>query len=218
MPRLRLREDVFMARADGLLIFLDLGGDRYFALNSELSSRLQSTIDANGEGADEDIARRLRQARAIAEPQTGGRVFAPTQTQVPFREVDRGRAGCLGAVSAAACGWRAERALSRLHLADVVCRRRQERLHGIGQAADERGLIQAASVFAAARALRGARDACLNEALASLYYLGRRGSAADWVFAVKGAPFAAHCWIQLGDIVLNDSVENVRAYTPIMVA
>ena len=47
---------------------------------------------------------------------------------------------------------------------------------------------------------------------------GTGGGGADWVFAVKGAPFAAHCWIQLGDIVLNDSVENVRAYTPIMVA
>ena len=218
MSRLRLRENVFMARADGLLIFLDLGGDRYFALNSELSSRLQSTIDGNGEGADEDIVRRLRQARAIAEPQAGGRVFVPTQIQAPRRELESARGGCLGALSAAACRWRAERALHCLHLADIVKRRRQERMRGIGQAANEQELIQAASVFAAARALRGARDACLKEALALLYYLGRPGRAADWVFAVKGAPFAAHCWIQLGDTVLNDKIENVRAYTPIMVA
>jgi len=60
MSPLRLRENVFMARADGVLIFLDLAGDRYFALNSELSARLQSAIEANGEGADEDIVRRLR--------------------------------------------------------------------------------------------------------------------------------------------------------------
>jgi hypothetical protein len=83
---------------------------------------------------------------------------------------------------------------------------------------DDHELIYAACAFAAARGLRGAREACLKEALALLYYLGRAGCAADWVFAVKGAPFAAHCWVQLGDIVLNDSLENVRAYTPIMVA
>src|SRR5689334_22199048 len=147
MPRLRLREDVFMARADGLLIFLDLAGDRYFALNNELSSRLQSTIDANGEGADEDIVRRLRQARAIAEPETSGRVFAPTQMQAPSRELTVGQAGCVGALSALACRWRAERSLHRVHLADIVRRRRQERLRQSERAPDDEELIRSASLF-----------------------------------------------------------------------
>jgi len=30
-------------------------------------------------------------------------------------------------------------------------------------------------------------------------------------------PFAAHCWVQYGDIVFNDRVEEVGGYTPIMV-
>lgn len=218
MSRLRLREDVFMAQADGLMIFLDLGGDRYFALSSEVSARLRSVIDANGEGAEEDIVRRLRQARAIAGPQHVGRRFAPTQTHEPRREVEIGRCGRLAAMAAAACRWRAERVLRRRHLADIIRRRNQERLGAIEQEPDQEAIVKAACAFAAARALRGARNACLKEALALLYYLGPRARAADWVFAVKGAPFAAHCWIQLGDIVLNDSVENVCAYTPIMVA
>ncbi len=218
MSPLRLRENVFMAKADGLLIFLDLGGDRYFALNSGLSSRLHAAIEANGEGADEDIVRRLRDAGAIAEPQAGGRLFAPTQTQAPRRELESGAAGWAGALWGAACRWAAERALHRQPLAEIVWRRGQERLRAIGRGADDHELIHAACAFAAARGLRGAREACLKEALALLYYLGRGGGAADWVFAVKGAPFAAHCWIQLGDLVLNDSLENVSAYTPIMVA
>jgi hypothetical protein len=34
---------------------------------------------------------------------------------------------------------------------------------------------------------------------------------------VKASPFGAHCWLQEGDLILNDSVERVGAYTPIMI-
>jgi hypothetical protein len=34
---------------------------------------------------------------------------------------------------------------------------------------------------------------------------------------VQTRPFAAHCWVQHGDIVCNDTVEHVSGYTPIMV-
>jgi hypothetical protein len=38
-----------------------------------------------------------------------------------------------------------------------------------------------------------------------------------WVFGVQSRPFAAHCWLQLGGVVLNDTVDHVKRYTPIMV-
>jgi hypothetical protein len=37
-----------------------------------------------------------------------------------------------------------------------------------------------------------------------------------WVFGVQTRPFAAHCWLQHENIVLNDTVEHVTRYTPIM--
>jgi hypothetical protein len=61
-----------------------------------------------------------------------------------------------------------------------------------------------------------AKDACLFEALALFEYLMRRGYSPTWVFGVQGAPFAAHCWLQLDNVVLNDSVDHVRGFTPIM--
>jgi hypothetical protein len=36
------------------------------------------------------------------------------------------------------------------------------------------------------------------------------------VFGVREAPFTAHCWVQDGAVVLNDHLENVDLYTPIM--
>ena len=37
------------------------------------------------------------------------------------------------------------------------------------------------------------------------------------VFAVMTRPFAAHCWVQLDETVLNDRLDHVRKFTPILV-
>jgi hypothetical protein len=53
--------------------------------------------------------------------------------------------------------------------------------------------------------------------LALSEFLALRDASARWVFGVQFAPFAAHCWLQQGDVVFNDNVEHVRRFTPIMV-
>ncbi|AHE53694.1 hypothetical protein NX02_09870 [Sphingomonas sanxanigenens DSM 19645 = NX02] len=34
---------------------------------------------------------------------------------------------------------------------------------------------------------------------------------------MRSDPFAAHAWVQKGDVVLNDTAEQVNLYTPILV-
>lgn len=58
---------------------------------------------------------------------------------------------------------------------------------------------------------------CLFDCLALLRLLGHRHVFPHWIFGVQLAPFAAHCWLQLGNAVLNDRAEYVNAFTPIMV-
>lgn len=217
MTRVALRENVYMAEADGLLVFMDLNADRYFALNSEFSASLSPLIKGQGEGADREAVRRLRQANVIAEEGAKGRVFAKTLAIPPLRELTLPQPSLISGALAMFCRMRAERALNTRHIAEIVRSRRVWRAHASTPQLQEPELIAAAGRFGAGRALRGGRDACLKEALALLYFLGRRGADVNWVFAVKGAPFAAHCWIQVGDLVLNDNVENVRPYTPVMV-
>lgn len=62
-----------------------------------------------------------------------------------------------------------------------------------------------------------AKDACLLDALALSEFLFGYGVFPSWVFGVQARPFAAHCWLQLDGIVLNDTVDHVKRYTPIMV-
>jgi transglutaminase superfamily protein len=62
-----------------------------------------------------------------------------------------------------------------------------------------------------------AKDACLFDALSLGEFLAGYGVYPEWVFGVQSRPFAAHCWLQLDGVVLNDTVDHVRRYTPIMI-
>ena len=57
---------------------------------------------------------------------------------------------------------------------------------------------------------------CLFDSLALIHFLARFHLYPDWVFAVNADPFEAHCWVQAGGVVLNDRVERVSGFTPIM--
>ncbi|MDT3499503.1 lasso peptide biosynthesis B2 protein [Stenotrophomonas maltophilia] len=60
-------------------------------------------------------------------------------------------------------------------------------------------------------------DECFLYCLAMREFLSRHGIVADWVFAVRTRPFAAHCWLQHGDQVLTDIPFNLRRMVPILV-
>jgi hypothetical protein len=62
-----------------------------------------------------------------------------------------------------------------------------------------------------------AKDACLFDALSLSEFLAGYGVFPNWVFGVQSRPFAAHCWLQLGGVLLNDTIDRVKRYTPIMV-
>jgi hypothetical protein len=57
---------------------------------------------------------------------------------------------------------------------------------------------------------------CIFDSLALIRFLSRFNVHPDWVFGVRDDPFNAHCWVQAGTQVLNDDLEHVRNYTPIM--
>lgn len=58
---------------------------------------------------------------------------------------------------------------------------------------------------------------CLLRSFMLLRLLRRHGHDARWVFGVRTWPFRAHCWLQAGDVVLDDDVEALVALTPILV-
>jgi hypothetical protein len=61
-----------------------------------------------------------------------------------------------------------------------------------------------------------ATNACLYDSLTLVNFLSGYRVYPDWIFGVQTKPFAAHCWVQQGDVVFNDTPEHVRRYTPIL--
>lgn len=59
-------------------------------------------------------------------------------------------------------------------------------------------------------------DACLFDSLALSEFLAPHGLVPQWIFGVATRPFAAHCWLQEGGLIYNDTPDNVRRFTPIM--
>jgi hypothetical protein len=106
--------------------------------------------------------------------------------------------------------WRFERVIRR-----VAERKAAHQGAGTLDIARARQLVD---IFARLRVfLFSHREKCLHDSLALLEFLARYGIFPGWVFGVRARPFVAHCWIQDGDVVFNDTVEHVAAYTPIMV-
>lgn len=61
------------------------------------------------------------------------------------------------------------------------------------------------------------RNACLLDSLTLVHFLAGYGFFPQWVFGVETDPFYAHCWVQQGDFVFNDTPDYVRRFSPILV-
>lgn len=59
-------------------------------------------------------------------------------------------------------------------------------------------------------------DRCLPRSIAFFKLCQRRKIPTALVLGVRINPFTAHCWVQSDTHVLNDSVENIRLFTPIL--
>ena len=79
-------------------------------------------------------------------------------------------------------------------------------------------MLKAAETFRRARLYVPIETCCLLDSLSLIDFLSRRRLPARLVFGVTSDPFAAHCWVQAGEWVLNDLVGNVIAHTPILEA
>ena len=56
---------------------------------------------------------------------------------------------------------------------------------------------------------------CLVRSFLLRRFLERSGQTADWVFGVRTWPFGAHCWLQCGEVALDDAPERLAPYQPI---
>lgn len=235
MARYGLANHVFVCRDKDHIVVLDVKRDRYFSLDAARTAVLgpllpgwpaqETTASATGETAvtaEAAAAPLVSQGWLLEAP--AGKEATPVQPSPAELElITDGEAPAklsvgivIAFVTAAVFAkfalrfWRFERVIRR------VCRRRAKyaaaaTLPDIEQARRLVDTFYRLRVF-----LFASREKCLYDSLAMLEFLARYGFFPGWVFGVRALPFAAHCWVQCGDTVFNDTVEHVRGYTPIM--
>lgn len=214
MDHHRLPGHLGLCEVDGRLLMLDLRRDRYFQLDPANTASLRQWRDNRLEEG-EDLARLLDRGLLVPGEQPIGSGW--TMHRIPDRSlldasVPAQAASASILAELALTFWRARRSLRRglEYAVDEVRRRKAP-----DQATDPGACL---ARFRAGRRLIPVASNCLTDSLALAAFLARRNVRADLVFGVKLDPFAAHCWLQTDDVILNDAADIVTSFTPILVA
>jgi len=205
---------VHLARVGDDLVVLDLNADAY-ACMPELGARLTRREGCALEGL----------TRVEAEELAATGLFSHTPSGEPRRPLpgtpcrtSRGRPAGRGTVREAA-----QFAGAVLHARRTFPGRPLKALVAPPMprprsATPEDTLVRRAVLFDRWLPWAPGQGVCLYRAFTLRSFLGAAGLSADWVFGVRAWPFGAHCWLQAGDVLLDDDLDRVGLYTPILAA
>lgn len=222
MTRYTIPPSISFCLIDTRPVFLDIAKDRYFRL-ADSTERLFARWLA-GEPTDGAELDPLVQAGILLADSgsTRPRAKAVVNAERSALEIEnlkiRLQARMLPDVLA--CLWLTQRQLKTLGLQATIERAFRSSPNGsvIDTSCDALRVIEFAHAFLAVRRLIPLDNHCLLDSIAMAHFLRKRRLLPDLVIGVTSDPFSAHCWVQTGDMVLNDTVGNVRIYTPIKVA
>ena len=233
MKKYFLSEDVFVCTVDNHCVFVDLIKDQYLCLETEKTDVFESMFTAGNKDIDttcqEELAQELVDRKLITQHPNGRDQLTPPAVKRPTRDLigyDIGqkpsiRIGHVLHFLSAATATTIR--LRRQPLHRVISRVRQRKLKlsqpPHAQEVSFRQLKDLVEIYNRLRPLLfTAQNHCLYDALTLTEFLNKYRVYPDMIFGVKMGPFAAHCWVQLDDTVLNDSVALTLLQTPIMVA
>ncbi|PIB92434.1 hypothetical protein CSW62_13195 [Caulobacter sp. FWC2] len=208
-----LAPQVHAVRIASDIVFLDIASDAYLCL-ADAAQYLRLGPGGRIEADPPQAATDLLEAGLLASQGAGTRHIAPAPV---VRGLEPAKAALsAGAVGAAiAANARAAHAIRHLSFVEILALAgtlSEEVLVGPSAA-----LIEDCSRFARMAPWLPREGLCLMRSLQQRLYLARRGLSAAWIFGVRTWPFEAHCWLQAGDVVLDDTPEHAGSYTPILV-
>lgn len=211
---------LFAVDVGGQIVFLDVARNKYLAVAREILAPFLVREDERQRFTRAQIERAATALQRVGWP--SARVDSASLALTSHNQATRSlelsplKSTRLVNSRAAISLLRAACRLKRQHLAEIVELRLAHRAK-IARPSSPKRVIERSLAFAAWRPLASGKDRCLCDSFALSMYLGRDGKDVDWVFGVSAPFFLAHCWLQMGDLVLNDSIEHTRQYAPIMI-
>ncbi|MES2326209.1 MAG: lasso peptide biosynthesis B2 protein [Pseudomonadota bacterium] len=216
MNHLRLQLHVSFALVDDRAIFLDVRRDRYFALDEAAAEAFADLrADADCQCSDERTETLLATGLFARSPEPL-RIRSAT-IGAPERDLpdDGARPALRDLIQILFLAVRYHRGVRQQPLETVIAKRR--RTPAKTSKGPHAATLALAQRFLRARALVPIKPVCLQDSLALHDWLAAHDAPSSLVLGVRLDPFAAHCWVQHGDIVLNDAADRVAPYTPILV-
>lgn len=209
LGRAYLRADVHLACIGPDAVLLDVGNDTYHCAPN--GARLCTMLATDGAAVDERAVSDLAAAcLTCADPP--GAVRRPPS--LPTRSVihDARPLDLLRDLGPALSALRHVRMARRVQgLAPYLA------MQAPSAGSDPADVVEASRRFWTLLPYLPIEGECLVRSALLMRFLRAQDLDADWVFGVRLHPFAAHCWVQVHDLCLNDDVERLTPYTPIMV-
>lgn len=204
---------VHLARVHEDIVILDLATDQYNCLldaAAVIEVGADGALHVSGDGVSSDL---MDAGVATAQPDPRMRQAPlPARRDLPLDA----EASTLEIVSAGLDLAVATMKFRGRSLAELVAAR--PRVGASTSVLDPDGLSRWVGAARKARPWIPFEGECLQRSFQLRHVLARRGIRADWVFGVRTWPFAAHCWLQIDDLVVGDRLERVSLYTPILKA
>jgi hypothetical protein len=234
-----LSKHAFFCLADNHYVFLDLRRDEYLCLSRAHTNAMKCPLNSHrtvddcstdiqlddaGHSDPDAVIQALLKKGLLVENEADGKLLAPSNVDAPtvslLENFSKPRLA-IGPVhwwnflSAAISASKNLRwgSIERTVLA-VGDRKAAHRI--AATAVDISLVSELFRIFQTLRPYYPRPYLCLFDSLALLYFLEHYGVFPQWVYGVRLEPFSAHCWVQVGNRVVNDIIDNVRSYTPIM--
>lgn len=221
-----LPQHVHACFAANRTIFLDMKRGRYFGLDPEKTQLLHHALDDSNAVAAPAIAVELISMGLLTTSRNASKTFLPPPASAPETSLlplseDRPRVSAARMVrffaTCSAVSLRLKlRPLERslVHLAQRKSRCTARFV------ADDATLDRARDLTRAFLHLRpfayAARDKCLLDSLTLAEFLASYGIRTTCIFGVRANPFEAHCWLQIGSHVVNETPQMAQRYAPIL--
>ena len=200
-----------MVDVDGDVVVLDVEADSYQCL-LDAGTLLSFSDDGKVLAESDEVAQQLIDAGLCTAKLPPRRRKSITPARRDVRDFQR--VSLAEALSAGVSLVRSTVAFKRRGMSGLIAFDRP--LPSTAAAPRQSQILTTASAAAAVLPWIPFERECLLRGFQLQRLFRERGVDVSWVFGVKTWPFAAHCWVQVGDLVVGDTVDRVSRYTPIM--
>lgn len=214
-----LAPGVSFCRTAGRLVFLDIDRDRYLCL----APAAEQAFDRYATGCALNDGERARldglaDGGPLCRSTTNATPAPPPYRPARGSVLDRPRAR-VGVTAVATAGLELAGAALRLKVQGLgrVLRATAERKARAARAGGSERVPPVAAAFERLSTVTSAHDRCLVRSIAVARRLIACGVAPNLVIGVRLGPFKAHCWVEHDGYVVNDRLEIVRPFTPVLI-